>query len=288
MLQTPEGFSPLTTRSSSTALAAPALRFVFRADELLVADDLQLPSHTLADALATEHLAQSADSAIWHAVGEYQGRLCQTAWLPLQTQAPPGHSFRKMRPLFGQMDDPLLALACRAFQVSHWARTHRYCGACGAATRLLAGERCMRCTGCGHMAYPRISPAMMVLIQRGDHILLARHTHSPAPFYTALAGFVEAGESVEETVHREVMEEVGLKVKNLRYFASQPWAFPHSLMIAFTAEYAGGDIRIDPTEIADARWFGPGDTLPLTPSTLSIASALIRANVPPGAIVATA
>jgi NAD+ diphosphatase len=144
----------------------------------------------------------------------------------------------------------------------------------------MPGERCMKCAACGHAAYPRISPAMMVLIRRGNQILLARHAASPAPFYTALAGFVEAGESVEEAVHREVYEEVGLRVGQLTYFSSQPWPFPHSLMIAFTAEYESGDIRIDPSEIADARWYGPGETLPLTPHSISIASSLIRAHLP--------
>ena len=197
-----------------------------------------------------------------------------------------GLVFRKLRSLFGAMDEALLSVAGRAFQISNWARTHRFCGTCGTPTAPVAGERCVKCPACGFMAYPRISPAMMVLIRRGDSILLARHKTSPAAFFTALAGFVEAGESVEEAIHREVFEEVGLKVRNIAYFGSQPWPFPHSLMIAYTAEFEGGEIKIDEAEIAEAGWFGPGDVLPKIPHGVSIASELIRAHLP-GALPGT-
>ena len=145
---------------------------------------------------------------------------------------------------------------------------------------LLQGERCYRCPNCGMSAYPRISPAMMVLIRNGEQVLLAMHANAPYKRYTALAGFLEAGESIEEAVHREVYEEVGLRVHNLQYFGSQSWPFPHSLMIAYTADYLDGEIRVDPTEIADARWFGPGDEWPDMTTTVSIAAALLKANRP--------
>jgi NAD+ diphosphatase len=173
--------------------------------------------------------------------------------------------FRKLRSLFGKVDDTLVAIAGRGYQIAEWARTHRFCGACGGPTSHVAGERCARCPACGHSAYPRISPAMMVLIRKGDAILLARHTQSPTNFFTALAGFLEAGESIEDAVHREVYEEVGLRVRNVQYFGSQPWPFPHSLMIAFTADYVSGDIRVDDSEIAEAGWFGPEDPFPKVP-----------------------
>jgi len=144
----------------------------------------------------------------------------------------------------------------------------------------VAGDRCLRCPACGHGAYPRISPAMMVLIRRGDAILLAKHAATRTNRFTALAGFLEPGESIEDAIHREVLEEVGLRVRDPRYFASQSWPFPHSLMIAFTAEYAGGEIVVDPNEIAEARWFGPADEAPEIPPGVSIASALIRAHRP--------
>lgn len=270
MLKTPMTFSPLVR---ALAHSSP-LNFIFSGDALLVqTDTLQLP--------ALQQCAELQIPALqWFPVGQLNGIYCQTTWAANQIDAPDGLVWRKLRSLFATMEEDLLAVAGRAFQIGNWARTHRFCGACGAPTLQLPGERCMTCTACKHAAYPRISPAMMVLVKRGNQILLAKHANSPAPFYTALAGFVEAGESVEETIHREVMEEVGLKVGKIRYFASQPWPFPHSLMMAYTAEYQSGDIQIDTTEIADARWFGPDDDLPLVPHSISIASSLIRAHLP--------
>lgn len=270
MLLTPTAFTPLLAVQDHPAPAS----FVFRGDALLVrADDLALPD---AATLARLDLADAA----FHAVGALEERYCRTAWLPAEADAPEGYTFTRLRALFGAIGDDLLAVAGRAFQIGHWARTHRFCGACGTPTAAVPGERCVKCPACGHTAYPRISPAMMVLVKRGRDLLLARHTTSPAPFFTALAGFVEAGESVEDAVHREVAEEVGLQVRDLRYFGSQPWPFPHSLMIAFTAEYAGGEIRTDPAEIAEARWFRPDEERPLTPSARSIAGDLLAANWP--------
>jgi NAD+ diphosphatase len=130
------------------------------------------------------------------------------------------------------------------------------------------------------MAYPRISPAMMVLIRNGDSVLLALHAQYTVRRFVPLAGFVEAGESIEEAVHREVFEEVGLRVHNLRYFGSQSWPFPHSLMIAFTADYLDGDIRTDPAEIEEARWFGPGDEWPERVPHVSISSLLVDSHRP--------
>ena len=197
-------------------------------------------------------------------------------------EAPQGYAFRKLRGLFGVLDDHGMAQAGRAYQIAEWARTHRYCGACGTPAERVAGEFCLRCPACGHGAYPRISPAMMVLVRHGDRILLARHAGRISAIYTALAGFVEPGESIEQTVHREVYEEVGLKVGNLRYFGSQSWPFPNSLMIAYTADYVSGEIRVQEDEILEARWFGPGDPMPEIAGRVSIAGALIRAHMPLG------
>ncbi len=176
---------------------------------------------------------------------------------------------------------PVLAVAGRAFQIADWARTHQFCGACGTRMQGTPGERAMKCPACGNVAYPRIAPAMMVLVKRGRQILLARNVAVPAGGrMSALAGFLDPGESAEDAVHREVFEEVGLYVKDLRYFASQSWPFPGSLMIAFTAEYAGGELKLDSAEIAEARWFGPGDALPELSPPQSISRALIEANLP--------
>jgi NAD+ diphosphatase len=270
MLQTPALFTPLI----SAADHANPTTLIFRGDELLLRES------DLSPAYGTVLSAMNIHAAQLHPVGIFGDRYFQTTWVARDALPVPGYSFKKLRSLFGAVDDHLVAIAGRAFQIAEWARTHRYCGACACPTELVAGERCIKCPECGMTAYPRISPAMMVLIRKGDAILLARHTMSPTNRFSALAGFLEAGESIEEAVHREVFEEVGLKVQNLRYFGSQSWPFPHSLMIAYTADYLSGEIRIDENEIAEARWFGPADMLPQYAPEISIAAALINANLP--------
>jgi NAD+ diphosphatase len=269
LIVTPESFQPLLE-----AIDDPNPRtIVFRGNELLVREtDAGLP-----DAAA---LSTLGDAVEFLPVGSWNGAYCRVAAVEKECAAPPSYMFKGLRALFTRLDEPMLAVAGRAFQVAHWARTHRFCGVCGAPMSRAPGERAMKCA-CGHTAYPRISPAMMVLVKRGDRILLARNVAVPAGGrMSALAGFLEPGESIEEAIHREVFEEVGLEVKDLRYFASQSWPFPHALMIAFTAEYAGGELRCDPAEIADARWFGPGDPLPELSPPQSISRALIDANLP--------
>lgn len=191
---------------------------------------------------------------------------------------PEGWRASGLRSWFGLIDDELLSISMRAVQLLEWERTHRFCGSCGTPTAHAAGERAMRCAACGLSVYPRISPAMMVLVTRGEELLLGRGVNFPAGRYSALAGFLEAGESIEDAVIREVREEVSVDVRNLRYFGSQSWPFPNSLMIAFEAEWAGGDIRIDPAELADAQWFHIDD-LPQVPPRHSISRALIDATV---------
>jgi len=184
-----------------------------------------------------------------------------------------------LRQWFGVLPEPHLAIAMRAVQLLEWARTHRFCGACGAPTERVPGERAYRCAACGLSVYPRICPAMMVLITRGRQLLLARGVTFPPGRYSALAGFLEAGESIEDAIHHEVREEVCVEVDSLRYFASQSWPFPNSLMIAFTAQWKSGEIAADPAEIADAQWFDI-DALPDMPAPrVSISRALIDATV---------
>ena len=271
MLKTPSEFVPLM---SAQAHPDP-LAFVFRSGKLLVReDDLSLPDARLGLPLHGLELAQ------FQPVGLWQERYCCTTWVDAALEAQAGFAFVPLRSLFGGMDEALLGLASRAVQLAEWARTHRFCGHCANPMQLASGERAFKCPACGMVAYPRISPAMMVLIKKDDHILLARHVVSPTGRFSALAGFLEAGESIEEAIHREVMEEVGLKVKNLQYFGSQSWPFPHSLMIAFTAEYAGGEITPDASEIAEARWFGPQDVQPEPPPGVSISNRLVNAYWP--------
>jgi NAD+ diphosphatase len=256
---------------------ADPLTFLFHEGKLLVREhDLALPG-------AATLAGFGLDPARLQPVGLLGERYCQAGWVDSDALPAPGYAWRGLRSLlFGGLDEELMGLAGRAAQIAEWARTHRFCGACGSPTVLAAGERCYKCAGCGHMAYPRISPAMMVLIRKGDAVLLAMHVASPSKRFTPLAGFLEAGESIEEAVHREVFEEVGLRVHNLRYFSSQSWPFPHSLMIAFTADYLDGEIRVDASEIAEARWFGPGDEWPERVPQVSVSSVLVDAHRPPG------
>jgi NAD+ diphosphatase len=270
MLQTPSSFIPLMAAQEHP----DPLNFVFQGGGMLVRlDDLALPK-----AAQLAQLEVPAERV--HPVGVLDGRYCQVAWCERDTPAPSGFEWRGLRSLLGGFDDGFVGVAGRAFQIAEWARTHRFCGACGQPMALVAGERCYKCVSCNNIAYPRISPAMMVLIRKGEHVLLAMHTASPSKRFTPLAGFLEAGESIEEAVHREVFEEVGLRVHNLQYFASQSWPFPHSLMIAFTADYLGGDIRIDENELSEARWFGPGDEWPERVPHISISSILVDAHRP--------
>jgi NAD+ diphosphatase len=182
----------------------------------------------------------------------------------------------EIRSVYRALGKERFRLAGMANQVVHWADTHRFCGRCATRTEPVSTERAMRCPACGLLAYPRISPAVIVLVRRGSEALLARGTRFPLPFFSTLAGFVEIGETLEDTVAREIREEVGIEVKDVRYFGSQPWPFPHSLMVAFTAAWAGGELRPDPAEIAEAGWFTAAQ-LPVIPPRMSIARALIDA-----------
>src|SRR2546421_670224 len=161
-----------------------------------------------------------------------------------------------------------------AFKIGEWRRPHRFGGRCAAPTRDKLNERAKECPVCGYVAYPRVSPAMMALVTRGREMLLARAHRFPPGRSSALAGFVEPGETIEDCIRREVKEEVGIDVDGITYFASQSWAFPHSLMIAFTAEYAGGELHPDGREIAEVRWFAP-DAPPDMPPSLAIPRRLI-------------
>ena len=176
--------------------------------------------------------------------------------------------------VLGRMDDQLFALAGRASQILAWERDHKHCGRCGQAMLMDIDERAMRCEPCGTVNYPRIAPCVIVLVTRGEELLLARNANFPVPMYSTLAGFIEAGETAEETLVREVREEVGVDVHNLRYFSSQSWPFPSQLMLGFYAEYAGGDIVCDQVEIADAQWFHY-TKLPAIPGKVAISRWII-------------
>ena len=208
-------------------------------------------------------------------VGEWQGRPCHAADVARFPDLPEAAA-TSLRAVFALAGPAAFALAGRATQLLDWQANHRFCGQCGTPTGRQAGELAMHCPACGLLAYPRISPAVMVLVRDGERLLLARSPHFKPGVFSALAGFVEPGETLEECAVREVREEVGIEIANLRYFASQPWPFPNSLMVAFFADYAGGTIVPQPGEIEAADWFAP-EALPLLPEPVSIARRLIDA-----------
>jgi len=252
--------------------ASPTAHWLIcQADGILVQEDG--PTVRLPDASTVTSLGLSAATA--HYLGRLGDTDCFAAALLPSTALLPGLKFRSLRKLYGHLAEELFAVAGRALQVVHWEQTHRFCGRCGTATVRQPNERAMRCPACELTAFPRLSPAVIVLVRRGTQALLGRSARFPLPMYSTLAGFCEPGESLEQTVAREIFEEVGITVTNLRYFGSQPWPFPHSLMIGFIADYAGGELRVDGEEIIDARFFD-ADELPQIPPPLSIARQLIN------------
>lgn len=269
----PEGvrFRPGVQHPEHPEAAGPGIWFAFRGDRLLVQVE--------GERTALPEWANLAELGLTDRAGHYLGRLgesdCYAVDLDSFEKTSDQLTFEGLRQLFGRLPDPHFSLAGRAVQIIEWDRTHRFCGRCGSLTEPLAHERARRCPHCGLQSFPRLSPAVIMLVERGDEILLAQGTRFPNAFYSVLAGFVEPGESLEEAVIREVHEEVGLEITDLRYFGSQPWPFPNSLMIAFTTTYAGGEIVIEPSEIATAAWF-PKRALPeRLPGGLSIARRLI-------------
>ena len=252
-------------------LDAPALWFAFRGAELIVcagADSAELP--------CCMHLNEHGlEPQRPQYLGRYDGRHCYAAAIDESQPLPDGWRPVGLRDAFALFESELAALSGRAYQILEWDRNHRYCGRCGTETVQRTDERSRACPSCKRTTYPPVSPAVMVLITDGKRrVLLARKAIWPAGRYSALAGFVEPGEMLEDTVRRETREEVGVEVKNIRYFGSQPWPFPHSLMVAFTAEYAGGEVQPDGVEIEEARWFD-ADALPKLPASISISRRLI-------------
>lgn len=179
-----------------------------------------------------------------------------------------------LRSLLFNSEEALLT-AGKANQVLDWYRAHRYCGYCGMPTEHGQGDLAVVCKACNHQFFPRINPCVIVLVIKGNEILLARSARYRSGFFSCLAGFIEVGESAEDTVVREVKEESGLEIENIRYFRSQSWPFPSQLMLGFYADYKSGEIVPEPEEIAEAGWFSP-DKLPMTPSgKISVAGQLI-------------
>ena len=207
-------------------------------------------------------------------IGTLRGLSCYAAEIDPERERPAGVSLLELRSLFDRLEEGFYEAALTAVHLMEWDKDSRFCSRCGGVLKPKTDERAKQCEQCGKLEFPRISPAIIVLVEKEDTLLLARSARFPLPFFSVLAGFVEPGENLEEAVHREVMEETGIAVKDVRYFGSQPWPFPDSLMIAFTARYEPGKIEIDDKEIVEAGWYR-ADSLPQIPGKLSIARQLI-------------
>lgn len=250
--------------------------FIFSQQRLLLAtpqDTVTLPCFTHAPSFATPLTPWAWQRAPQTA--QLNGQQYWVAEVAADTPAPNGYAWYGLRALFALLPAAEWAFAARASQVLVWDRHHQFCGLCGHATVRLPHELARECPSCGLVAYPRINPAVMVLVQHEGALLLARSPHFKPGVFSALAGFVEAGETLEEAAMRETHEETGLLINNLRYFGSQSWPFPHSLMVAFTADYAGGTLKTDPHELEAAEWFTP-PVLPQLPDAISLARRLIE------------
>ncbi len=208
-------------------------------------------------------------------IGQWQGTDCYSGQVSPERIDPLEHLQGNLYTLIGRIPDELFAAWGRAVQLQTWLRDHAYCGRCGATTETADVGRALRCAACAHSQYPRLSPCVIVAITRGEQLLLAAAQHRRAAFYSTLAGFIEPGESAEQAVEREVYEEVGLSIGNIRYFGSQPWPFPGQLMLGFYADYLSGEIRLDEQELSDAGWFDAHNLPPIPPAT-SISGQLIR------------
>jgi NAD+ diphosphatase len=242
---------------------------VFHGNRIFVAREGGRPAIPLWDVGACDFDLERA-----RYVGTLDGAHCYGLALPQNATLPPGLEMLSLRALILEGDETAAAVAGQAFQLLEWERTHRHCGACGAPTVPHAADRALECLQCRLVFYPRISPVIMALVYRDNELLLTRKPGYAPGRYTVVAGFVEAGESLEQCLAREVLEEVGVHIRAPRYFGSQPWPFPNSLVMAFSAEWAGGEVVPDGTELEDARWFAL-DELPELPEPVHISRQLI-------------
>lgn len=257
----------------------PALWFLFQGYRLVVSHDdekIQIPL-----------IREPADIGLIPLRQQYLGQVirdaemvhCLCGEIDENVELPAGYTIENLRTLYASLDEQSFWLAGRAVQIVDWDRTNQFCGKCGSRTVQQKNERAKICPHCGLTSFPQLAPAVIVRVQKrtpdGPLILLARAKRFPTSMFSVLAGFVEPGETLEECVQREIHEEVGISVNNIAYFGSQPWPFPHSLMIAFTADYKDGELAANPDEIAEAGWYS-AENLPAVPGPPSIANRLIN------------
>lgn len=247
-----------------------ALWFIFQSGRLIVDTS---PDGPILRARTPESLGIATQAK--HFLGLCNGVACFAAEAdPAIELSAPMAAMDLRRFAIETQNEDLFAMASRALQILQWENSHVFCSRCGARTEDHPRDFAKVCPACGYTQYPRISPCIIVLVTRGDHVLLACGANFSRPMYSTLAGFIEPGETIEQAVHREVWEETGILIGALKYRSSQPWPFPHSLMIGFHAEYAGGEIEVDPEEISDAGWY-PISQLPPIPPRGSISRRLI-------------
>lgn len=247
--------------------------FVFAVKEmsLLVrklGDEIEFP--------ALDDLEQiGLDAAELEYLGALDGKHCYYTNLHGGVQIPEGMKLEGLRTLLGVFEESLTMVAGRALHLANWQRKNKFCGVCGSSTVPMPKERALSCTSCDNVIYPRISPAIIIAIVNENKLLLAHNKNFPGRRFSIIAGFMEPGETFEDCAKREAFEEVGIQIKNIRFFGSQPWPFPDSLMVGLTAEYAGGELKPDGVEIDEAGWFSC-EQLPEVPGTFSIAGRLIQ------------
>lgn len=208
------------------------------------------------------------------ALGQIAGETCWAYRIPGDYHPPPDWHLEGLRSLFGRIEDAVMVTAGYGLQILNWSEAHRFCGRCGAPMAFSEGERSLRCVRCERALFPQVSPAVIVAVISQNRLLLARSGRFAGRMFSVIAGYVEPGETLEACVRREVGEEVGIQVGDIRYFGSQPWPFSGSLMVAFTAAHTGGTIAVDNKEILEAGWYTAAD-LPEIPGKISIARQLI-------------
>ncbi|WP_258879888.1 NAD(+) diphosphatase [Clostridium estertheticum] len=244
------------------------LYFLFCNDELLVKLENNIAS------IPTINELQNLKMNNIQFLGSENGKNCYCGEMSEDVVIPNFMFYMSLKSLTHKLPEDMFWIGGRAIQVVNWNNDHVYCGRCGTLTQNVNGERAKKCPKCGLSNYPRISPAIIVAVVRDGKLLLAHNLQFPKDLYSVVSGFLEVGETFEECVVREVEEETGITVKNISYFGNQPWPFPNSIMIGFTAEYASGEIQVDGEEIGEAHWYSPSD-MPITPDSISIAKKLI-------------
>lgn len=265
---------------SASDILTESLCFIFNHDDILLF--YPNPEGSLPTSPKIPHLSEinelAFDSLQRQFFGIYKQSHCLAIDIHLENHAtlPKNFTFIPLRQALELIQEPpLVPIMIRAKQILHWNKTTQFCGHCGKKTELNTKEPAKICPSCQALFYPQLSPVILALVYREREILLARAPHFASGLYSVVAGFVELGETAENTVAREVMEETGIALKNIQYFGSQSWSFPSHLMLGFTAEYDSGEIKIDPKEIADAQWFSL-EALPRLPGAYSLSRKMIE------------